>query len=58
MEMENGDSVKDMTSKFEHLIKFEWKKFCRWQKNMHFLLTTLNLLKMKPWKQLGGDQRV
>nr|KAJ0218484.1 hypothetical protein LSAT_V11C300108620 [Lactuca sativa] len=36
-----GDSIKDMTSKFDKLNKFEGQDFRRWQKKMHFLLTTL-----------------
>nr|KAJ0185498.1 hypothetical protein LSAT_V11C900505250 [Lactuca sativa] len=42
--MESGDSVKDMTSKFDKLNKFEGQDFRRWQKKMHFLLTTLKLV--------------
>ncbi|GKC55787.1 hypothetical protein Tco_1083385 [Tanacetum coccineum] len=36
-----GDTVKDMTAKFGKLDKFEGNDFRRWQKKMHFLLTTL-----------------
>ncbi|XP_052622725.1 uncharacterized protein LOC128128009 [Lactuca sativa] len=39
--MASGNSVKDMTSKFDKLNKFEGQDFRRWQKKMHFLLTTL-----------------
>nr|GEX50306.1 zinc finger, CCHC-type [Tanacetum cinerariifolium] len=42
--MTNGESVKDMTTKFDKLVKFEWQDFRRWQKNMHFLLTTLKVV--------------
>nr|GEY99253.1 zinc finger, CCHC-type [Tanacetum cinerariifolium] len=42
--MTNGESVKDMTSKFDKLVKFEGQDFCRWQKKMHFLLTTLKVV--------------
>ncbi|GJY28832.1 zinc finger, CCHC-type containing protein [Tanacetum coccineum] len=46
--MTNGESVKDMTSKFDKLEKFEGqdegRDFCRWQKKMHFLLTTLKVM--------------
>ncbi|GKD60423.1 hypothetical protein Tco_1297932 [Tanacetum coccineum] len=38
-----ADSVKDMTTKFEKLDKFEGSNFRRWQKKMHFLLTTLKV---------------
>ncbi|GJW06885.1 zinc finger, CCHC-type containing protein, partial [Tanacetum coccineum] len=40
----NGESVKDMTSKFDKLEKFEGQDFHRWQKKMHFLLTTLKVV--------------
>ena len=39
-----GESVKDMTSKFDKLVKFEGQDFRRWQKKMHFLLTTLKVV--------------
>nr|KAJ0207161.1 hypothetical protein LSAT_V11C500238120 [Lactuca sativa] len=42
--MESGDSVKEMTSKFEKLNKFEGQDFRRWQKKMKFLLTTLKVV--------------
>nr|GEZ16213.1 zinc finger, CCHC-type [Tanacetum cinerariifolium] len=42
--MTNGESVKDMTSKFDKLVKFEGQDFRRWQKNMHFLLTILKVV--------------
>nr|KAJ0209753.1 hypothetical protein LSAT_V11C400185330 [Lactuca sativa] len=42
--MTSGDSVKEMTSKFEKLNKFEGKDFHRWQKKMKFLLTTLKVV--------------
>nr|GEV52567.1 hypothetical protein [Tanacetum cinerariifolium] len=44
MIMTNGESVKDMTSKFNKLVKFEGQDFRRWQKKMHFLLTTLKVV--------------
>nr|GEV63754.1 dynamin-related protein 5A [Tanacetum cinerariifolium] len=34
----------DMTTKFDKLVKFEGHDFCRWQKKMHFLLTTLKVV--------------
>ncbi|GJV35554.1 hypothetical protein Tco_1408031 [Tanacetum coccineum] len=42
--MTNEESVKDMTSKFDKLAKFEGQDFHRWQKKMHFLLTTLKVV--------------
>nr|GEV05493.1 zinc finger, CCHC-type [Tanacetum cinerariifolium] len=42
--MMNGESVKDMTSKFDKLVKFEGQNFRWWQKKMHFLLTTLKVV--------------
>nr|GEX46105.1 zinc finger, CCHC-type [Tanacetum cinerariifolium] len=42
--MTNGESVKDMASKFDKLVKFEGHDFRRWQKKMHFLLTTLKVV--------------
>nr|GEZ70470.1 zinc finger, CCHC-type [Tanacetum cinerariifolium] len=36
--------MKDITSKFDKLAKFEGQDFHRWQKKMHFLLTTLNVM--------------
>nr|GEU92464.1 hypothetical protein [Tanacetum cinerariifolium] len=36
--------MKDMTSKFDKLAKFEGQDFRRWQKKMHFLLTTLKVV--------------
>jgi hypothetical protein len=37
-------SVREMTSKFNKLEKFEGVDFRRWQKKMHFLLTTLKVV--------------
>ncbi|KAK9053523.1 hypothetical protein SSX86_024597 [Deinandra increscens subsp. villosa] len=39
-----GESVRDMTSKFVKLAKFEGTDFRRWQKKMQFLLTTLKVV--------------
>ena len=36
--------MKDMTSKFDKLEKFEGQDFRRWQRKMHFLLTTLKVV--------------
>ncbi|GKC32446.1 hypothetical protein Tco_1039740 [Tanacetum coccineum] len=37
-------TVKDMTAKFRKFNKFEGSDFRRWQKKMHFLLTTLKVV--------------
>ncbi|GKF88426.1 hypothetical protein Tco_0259303, partial [Tanacetum coccineum] len=42
--MTNRESMKDMTSKFDKLEKFEGQDFRRWQKKMHFLFTTLKVV--------------
>nr|GEX35742.1 zinc finger, CCHC-type [Tanacetum cinerariifolium] len=34
----------DMKSKFDKLVKFEGQDFRRWQKKMHFLITTLKVV--------------
>ncbi|KAL0342432.1 UNVERIFIED_CONTAM: hypothetical protein Scaly_1905800 [Sesamum calycinum] len=39
-----AESVKDVTTKFSKLDKFESVDFHRWQKKMHFLLTTLKVV--------------
>nr|GFA33553.1 zinc finger, CCHC-type [Tanacetum cinerariifolium] len=39
-----GNTVKDMTTNFEKLDKFVGHDFRRWQKKMHFFLTTLNVV--------------
>ncbi|XP_076955003.1 uncharacterized protein LOC143629677 [Bidens hawaiensis] len=39
-----GKSIKDMSSKFSKLEKFEGQDFRRWKKKMHFLLTTLKVV--------------
>ncbi|GJS95121.1 zinc finger, CCHC-type containing protein [Tanacetum coccineum] len=39
-----GDTVKDMTMKFGKFDKFEGNDFRRWQKKMHFCLTTLKVI--------------
>ncbi|GJT66340.1 hypothetical protein Tco_1017820 [Tanacetum coccineum] len=38
------ETVKDMTAKFRKFNKFEGSDFRRWQKKMHFLLTTLKVV--------------
>ncbi|GJV06718.1 zinc finger, CCHC-type containing protein [Tanacetum coccineum] len=42
--MTTGESVKEMTSKFDKLAKFEGQDFRRWQNKMHFFLTTLKVM--------------
>ncbi|GKD11545.1 zinc finger, CCHC-type containing protein [Tanacetum coccineum] len=39
-----GNTMKDMTRNFGKLDKFEGHDFRRWQKKMHFLLTTLKVV--------------
>ncbi|GJS16711.1 zinc finger, CCHC-type containing protein [Tanacetum coccineum] len=39
-----GNMVKEMTTNFRKLDKFEGHDFRRWQKKMHFLLTTLKVV--------------
>nr|GEV74061.1 putative zinc finger, CCHC-type [Tanacetum cinerariifolium] len=39
-----GNTVKEMTTNFGKVDKFEGHNFRRWQKKMHFLLTTLKLV--------------
>ncbi|GJY65811.1 hypothetical protein Tco_0468049 [Tanacetum coccineum] len=39
-----GNTVKEMTMNFGKLDKFEGHDFRRWQKKMHFLLTTLKVV--------------
>ena len=41
--MTKYDAVKDITSKFDKPEKFEGQDFRRWQKKIHFLLTTLKV---------------
>lgn len=40
----SGLSVREMTSKFEKLDKFERLYFRRWKKKIHFFLTNLNVV--------------
>ncbi|GJT87690.1 zinc finger, CCHC-type containing protein [Tanacetum coccineum] len=42
--MVGGSTVKEMTMNFGKLDKFERHDFRRWQKKMHFLLTTLKVV--------------
>nr|GFA45711.1 zinc finger, CCHC-type [Tanacetum cinerariifolium] len=39
-----GNTMKEMTMNFEKLDKFEGHEFRRWQKKMHFLLSTLKVI--------------
>nr|GEW87378.1 zinc finger, CCHC-type [Tanacetum cinerariifolium] len=39
-----GNTVKEMTTNFRKLDKFEGRDFRRWQKKMHFLLATLKVV--------------
>ncbi|VFQ81759.1 unnamed protein product [Cuscuta campestris] len=52
-----GNSVRDLSSKFSKLEKFEGQDFCRWQKKMHFLLTTLKVVYVlsTPMPQIMDD---
>ncbi|GKB94642.1 hypothetical protein Tco_0980779 [Tanacetum coccineum] len=39
-----GETIKDITAKVGKLDKFEGNDFRRWQKNTHFLFTTLKVV--------------
>ena len=39
-----GNSLKDMNTSFDKLEKFQGQDFRRWQKKMHFWLTTLKVV--------------
>ncbi|XP_071726859.1 uncharacterized protein [Rutidosis leptorrhynchoides] len=43
-----GETVKEMTSKFGKLEKFEGVNFRRWKQKMRFLLTTLKVVNVLP----------
>ncbi|GKA15096.1 zinc finger, CCHC-type containing protein [Tanacetum coccineum] len=55
-----GNTVKDMTTNFGKLDKFEGHDFRRWQKKMHFLLTTLKVVYVltTPMPELVKDATV
>ncbi|GKB97450.1 zinc finger, CCHC-type containing protein [Tanacetum coccineum] len=55
-----GSTVKEMTTNFGKLDKFEGHDFRRWQKNMHFLLTTLKVVYVltTPMPELLEDDTV
>ena len=42
--MATSDTARSMTNKFVKLDKFEGQDFRRWQKKMHFMLTTLKVV--------------
>ncbi|XP_050908069.1 uncharacterized protein LOC127121657 [Lathyrus oleraceus] len=42
--MVGGSTVKEMTTNFGKLDKFQGQDFRRWQKKMHFMLTTLKVV--------------
>ena len=42
--MAGGSTVKEMTTNFGKLDKFQGQDFRRWQKEMHFMLTTLKVV--------------
>jgi hypothetical protein len=44
MDSKSGSTLNDMTLKFQKLDKFNGIDFRRWQKKMHFLLTTLKVV--------------
>ncbi|GJU94816.1 zinc finger, CCHC-type containing protein [Tanacetum coccineum] len=54
------NTVKDMTANFGKLDKFEGHDFRRWQKKMHFLLTTLKVVYVltTPMSELMKDATV
>ncbi|GJT34322.1 zinc finger, CCHC-type containing protein [Tanacetum coccineum] len=58
--MAGGSIVKEMTTNFEKLDKFEGHDFRRWQKKMHFLLTTLKVVYVlsTPMPELLEDDTV
>ncbi|GJS63973.1 retrovirus-related pol polyprotein from transposon TNT 1-94 [Tanacetum coccineum] len=55
-----GNTVKEMTTNFGKLDKFEGHDFRRWQKKMHFLLTTLKVVYVltTPMPELMEDSTV
>ncbi|GJV72064.1 zinc finger, CCHC-type containing protein [Tanacetum coccineum] len=55
-----GNTVKEMTTNFGKLDKFEGHDFRRWQKKMHFLLTTLKVVYVltTPMSELLEDATV
>nr|GEV86225.1 zinc finger, CCHC-type [Tanacetum cinerariifolium] len=58
--MTGGSTVKEMTTNFEKLDKFEGHNFRRWKKKMHFFLTTLKVLYVltTPMPELLEDDTV
>nr|GEY90250.1 zinc finger, CCHC-type [Tanacetum cinerariifolium] len=58
--MAGGNTGKEMTTNFGKLNKFERHDFRRWQKKMHFLLTTLKFVYVltTPMPELLEDDTV
>nr|GEX99814.1 hypothetical protein [Tanacetum cinerariifolium] len=58
--MVGGSTVKEMTTNFRKLDKFEGHDFRRWQKKMYFLLTTLKVVYVltTPMPELLEDDTV
>nr|GEY17179.1 zinc finger, CCHC-type [Tanacetum cinerariifolium] len=56
----DGNTLKEMTTNFEKLDKFEVRDFRRWQKKMHFLLTKLKVVYVltTPMPELMEDSTV
>ncbi|GAU45869.1 hypothetical protein TSUD_187020 [Trifolium subterraneum] len=55
-----GSTVKEMTKSFGKLDKFQGQDFRRWQKKMHFMLTTLKVVYVlsTPIPELEEDETV
>ncbi|CAJ2662951.1 unnamed protein product [Trifolium pratense] len=55
-----GNTVKEMTKSFGKLDKFQGQDFRRWQKKMHFMLTTLKVVHVlsTPIPEIGEDDTV
>lgn len=55
-----GSTVKEMTKSFGKLDKFQGQDFRRWQKKMHFMLTTLKVVHVlsTPIPEIGEDEMV
>ncbi|CAJ2671570.1 unnamed protein product [Trifolium pratense] len=55
-----GNTVKEMTKSFGKLDKFQGQDFRRWQKKMHFMLTTLKVVHVlsTPIPEIGEDDMV
>ncbi|XP_045831248.1 uncharacterized protein LOC123922594 [Trifolium pratense] len=55
-----GNTVKEMTKSFGKLDKFQGQDFRRWQKKIHFMLTTLKVVHVlsTPIPEIGEDDTV